>query len=177
LWLVLVALESYDSLYRRYPEMISAQVQKSIDDQRRAIAAIAEAETRKAVGTLSEAVSRTSETVAMRAVQASWLHACGFGMLCMLLFGTFCTFMGFVLGSGRIPYWAQPSGHNNLVGLLFSTLARTPAGWLGAIVGVAFAVAAAWHARVEISQHRRADLALRSALLAAMSIGFLWPLM
>lgn len=108
----LVALESYDSLYRKYPEMISAQVEKSINDQRKAIGTIPEAETKKALGTLTEAVSRTSETVAMRAIQASWLHACGFGMLCMLLFGTFCTFIGFVLGSARLPYWAQPSGQH-----------------------------------------------------------------
>jgi len=34
LWLVLMALESYDTLYRKYPAMISSQVTQIIEDQK-----------------------------------------------------------------------------------------------------------------------------------------------
>ncbi|UUZ54064.1 hypothetical protein LP419_37440 [Massilia sp. H-1] len=64
LWLVLIALESYDAMYRKYPQMIAEHMQCSVEAQRSAIAAMADLETRRALASLSDAVSRTSETVA-----------------------------------------------------------------------------------------------------------------
>jgi len=175
LWMVLMALESYDSLYRKYPAMVSDHVQKTIEDQRAAIAAIADIETKKALGTLAEAVSRTSETVALHLVDAARLQSFGLAMLGLVIFGSFCTFVGFVLGSGRVPYWAAPAEGQNLAGLIFSTLARTPAGWIGAIAGLSMAIASTWQARSEIKSWRRTDLILRCMALVLLSFVFLWP--
>lgn len=175
LWLVLMALESYDALYRKYPAMISAHVQKTLEEQRASIAVIADVETRKALGTLAQAVSRASEAVAMQRVQASLLQSCGMAMLGLVMFGALCTFVGFVLGSGRLPYWAAPVDGGSLAVVVFSTLARTPAGWLGAIVGATLAFAAIWHARDEILAGHRAGLVAGCALLVLLAGAFLWP--
>ncbi len=177
LWLVLIALESYDALYRKYPEMISAQVQKSVEAQRDAIAAIAEQETRRAFGTLADAVGRASEAVATRAMKASMMQCIALLALALLAFGSYCAAMGFVLGSGRLPWWAMPVEGQGLAGLFFSTLAKTPAGWIAVIVGAVGAIGALWHARKEIALHRRADLILASGLLVAIAGSFFWQVL
>ncbi|MBY0557695.1 MAG: hypothetical protein K2P77_10865 [Burkholderiaceae bacterium] len=58
--LILIALESYDTLYRRYPGMVNAELAKSVELQRAAIATIADAETKKAIGELSGSVALLS---------------------------------------------------------------------------------------------------------------------
>jgi hypothetical protein len=62
LWLVLMALEFYDTLYRKYSAVIAEEVSQIVEDQRTVMAALAEAETRKALGTLADTVSKTSES-------------------------------------------------------------------------------------------------------------------
>ena len=174
LWLVLIALESYDTLYRRYPAIIDAHLRKSMEDQRAVIAAIADAETKKALGTLVQAVCKTSESVALRSTQASWMLWSGLIMLALVMFGSFCTLMGFILGSGRLPYWAEPDGHSWFAGLIFSTLARTPAGWIGAIAGISMALVATWH----VHQNNAAGskrIAVGCIALIALCLIFLWP--
>jgi hypothetical protein len=177
LWMVLIALESYDSLYRKYPEMISAQVHKSVDDYRAIIATIADAETKRALGTLSEAVARTSETIALRLVQAKCLLWAALATLAITAFGSFCTFIGFILGSGRMPYWAPPPTDLSFPALILSTMARMPAGWLAGIVALFLMIAACWHARRDLLQQRRYGIVLCSVILAGIAFAGIWPLL
>ena len=177
LWLVLVALESYDTLYRKYPEMVSAQVSKSAEEQRRLIGAIADAETKRALGTLADAVAKTSETVALRLVQAKWLQWCAMASITLMAFGSLCTLVGYVLGSGKLPWWALPSAGHSFPELILSTMARTPAGWIAGIAAMGLSAAACWRARAEIGQHKRYGLVLGSVVIACMASACLWPLM
>ncbi|HHV7525114.1 TPA: hypothetical protein ACUNF5_006665 [Burkholderia orbicola] len=177
LWLVLMALESYDTLYRKYPTMISDQVGKILDEQRTTMAAIADAETKKALGTLADAVSKTSERVAVRLVDASRWLSWGWAWFAFAAFGTLCVFVGFVLGSGRLPYWAGSTpGDGPLVAIL-GALARTPAGWLAAAGGAAAAIGAAWRARDDLKAGRRLGLLAACVGLLAASAAFLWPIL
>lgn len=177
LWLVLIALESYDTLYRKYPELINAHVKQSLDDQRQLMAAIADAETKRALGALSDAVLRASEAATARAGLALWFQWWGFAMLGLLLFGAFCTVIGFILGSGHMPNWARPSANQGFAALLFSTVGRTPAGWLGVIIGLTSAIVSIWYARGELKLHRRPDIVLRCLLLAGLGAACVWPLL
>lgn len=174
LWLVLIALESYDTLYRRYPQMISEQVQMSAEAQRAAIAAIADQETRRALGTLSDAVARTSETVATRILQAKGMQSAGTLTVALLMFGSLCTMMGFLLASGRVPFWAPTPSDTGLFSFLFGTLARTPAGWMAAVFGLSLSCGALWHARKEIRLQRRHGMVVACIMLAAASLATLW---
>lgn len=177
LWLVLVALESYDTLYRKYPEMVSAQVSKTAEEQRRLIAAIADAETKRALGTLADAVGKTSETVALRLVQAKWLQWCALASIGLVAFGSLCTFVGYVLGSGKMPWWALPSSERSFPELILSTIARTPAGWMAGIMAVGLSGAACWLARAQIGQSKRYDLIAGSLVIACLASVCLWPLL
>lgn len=177
LWLVLIALESYDTLYRRYPDMVNAEVAKTVEQQRAAIAAMADAETKKAINELAQAVNRASEAVALRLTQASWMQAAGVMMLGLVLYGAFCVFVGFVLGSGKMPWWApRTAEYDSLLALLYASLMHTPAGWIGAIVAGSTGLAAMWYARRDIVGHRRLDLALQGLLLLLIGLGCAMPL-
>ncbi|CAH2784049.1 MAG: hypothetical protein PPHEESC_1824 [uncultured Paraburkholderia sp.] len=87
----------------------------------------------------------------MRLVDASWWLSWGWAWFAFAAFGTLCVFVGFVLGSGRLPYWAGPTpGDGPLVAIL-GALARTPAGWLAAL-------GAAWRERDDLKAGRRLGL-------------------
>ncbi|CEH39098.1 hypothetical protein DXO206_023075 (plasmid) [Xanthomonas oryzae pv. oryzae] len=175
LWLVLMALESYDTLYRKYPAMISDQVGKILDEQRSTMAAIADAATKKSLGTLADAVSKTSERVAVRLVDASRWLSWGWAWFAFAVFGTLCVFVGFVLGSGRLPYWAVPTPDDGLLVTIMGALARTPAGWLAAAGGAAAVIGAAWRARDDLKAGRRLGLLAACVGLLAASAAFLLP--
>ncbi|WVK06413.1 hypothetical protein AB8807_22270 (plasmid) [Xanthomonas campestris pv. olitorii] len=176
LWLVLMALESYDALYRKYPAMISDHVSKVLDEQRVTMAAIADAETKKALGTLADSVSKTSERVAVRLVDASRWLSWGWAWFAFAALGTLCVFVGFVLGSGRLPYWTAPTAGDGPLTMILGALARTPAGWLAAVGGAAAAVCATWRARDDLRAGRRLGLLAGCGALLAASAAFLWPL-
>lgn len=176
LWLVLMALESYDTLYRKYPSMIADQVTQIVEDQRTVMAALAEAETRKALGTLADTVSKTSEAIAVRLADATRWQSWGWAWFTFSAFGSLCVFVGVVLGTGRLPYWAAPAPDQGVLALVLGVLARTPAGWIAAVGGVAGAVAALWRARHDIVAGRRLGLLAGAAALLTLSGGFLWPL-
>lgn len=174
LWLVLIALESYDALYRKYPQLVADQVQFSVEAQRSAIAAIADCETRRSLATLSDAVSRTSETLTGRLIEARSLQAAGVFTVALLLFGTLCTMMGFLLASGRAPFWAPAPEDSGFFFYIFSTLARTPAGWMAGVIGISLSLGALWHGRGTIRLQRRGGLLAGALLLAIASLATLW---
>lgn len=175
IWLVLMALESYDTLYRKYPTIISDQLVRLLDEQRTAMAAIADAETKKALGTLADAVGKTSERVAVRLVDASRWLSWGWAWFAFAAFGTLCVFVGFVLGSGRLPWWAGVTAGDGFARAILGTLARTPAGWLVATGGAAAAIGAAWRAREDLQAGRRLGLLVGCIGLLIASAAFLWP--
>jgi hypothetical protein len=177
LWLVLMALESYDTLYRKYPAIISEHVGRVLLEQRAAMAAIADAETKRALGALADAVSKTSERVAWRLVDASRWLAWGWAWFACAALGALCVFVGFVLGSGHLPYWARPSGTEGPLLTVFEAIARAPAGWLAAAGGAAAAIGAVWRARADLMAGRRLGLLLACFGLLAASAAFLWPVL
>lgn len=177
LWLVLMALESYDTLYRKYPVMIASEVAQIVEDQRTVMAALAEAETRKALGTLADTVSKTSESIAVRLADATRWQSWGWAWFTFSSFGSLCVFVGVVLGTGRLPYWASPAPDQGVIEVVLGVLARTPAGWIAAIGGAAGAVAALWRARHEIMAGQRFGLLAGGLALLALSVTFLWPIL
>ncbi|AXQ50981.1 hypothetical protein DZC31_30160 (plasmid) [Stenotrophomonas rhizophila] len=175
LWLVLMAFQSYDTLFSKYPAMISNHSEKVMADFRKAAADIADAETKKALGTLSEAVARTSETVAVQAVAASRYQFMGIAMIAMVAFGSLCTFVGYVLGTGNMPFWAVVNPGQHPFTAIVSAIARAPAGWVAAVCGCAAAGISMWTARYEIRQGKRLGLVAAGVCLAVISAAFLLP--
>lgn len=175
LWLVLMALESYDTLYRKYPSMIANQVQHIVDDQRLLMASIADSETKKAIGELANRVSETSSSIAGRLADASRWLSWGWTWFAFTTFSVLCVFVGYVLGSGRMPWWAGNPVDQTAVATVLGTLARTPAGWIAAVGATMAALTALWRARQDLQSGRRLELLAGALVLVALSVAFVWP--
>jgi hypothetical protein len=136
LWLVLMTLESYDTLLSKLPNQMHQQVLATVDEVRLAARAAAEAESRQALSTLASAVSETSNLIARRAVDTQRLIALAFYSLSMVLFGALCLVVGFILGSGKMPYWADYPAQSHLPWKVLTAVLQAPAGWLASLVAV-----------------------------------------
>ncbi|UZM96889.1 hypothetical protein [Pseudomonas putida] len=134
LWLILMALQSYDTMYAKYPELIARQVDKQVDKHKSLFAEMADAETKKALSTLSVAVSEASQAVALKVADAARWRAWGFVLFALLCFAGLCMTVGFVLGSGQVPYWAQIGSARGPLFNIVMIILNAPVGWLLPII-------------------------------------------
>nr|WP_172693398.1 hypothetical protein [Pseudomonas fluorescens]AWH58501.1 Putative mobilization protein MobE [Pseudomonas fluorescens] len=130
MWMILMALESYDTLYSKYPALIAGQVDVVIEKQRELIAEIVDAESKKALSTLSAAVAQTSHLVATKVANTARWQAWGWVCVGLIAFGALCLTAGFVLGSGNMPFWALTHQSNNPLEIVVSILLQAPVGWM-----------------------------------------------
>jgi hypothetical protein len=175
LWLVLMALQSYDSLYRKYPNMMAEEMNKIVEAQRTLVASMVEAETKRAFRSLAEAVSTTSTTIAATVAESSRLLSWGWMLLGLLGFGGLCMFAGALLASGQPPFWARGVAGDGVLAMMLDTLGRTPAGWIAAVGGAAAGLGTIWRLRIEILSGKRIGLLVSAAGLIALSIALLVP--
>ena len=177
LWMVIMALESYDSLYRRYPTIITGEIRKVVDEQKVLIAAMADAESKRALGTLAQAVSDTSQAISSKVADASLHLAFGWLLLGLLGFGSLCVFVGVAIASGSPPYWTHQSPGESVILAVLGSLARTPAGWIAALGGAAATMASLYRARVDLLTGKRWGLLASAVALALLSCAFFVPVL
>lgn len=134
IWMILMAFESYDTLYSKYPGLIAGQVDVVIAKQRELIAEIVDAESKKALTTLSSAVTQTSQLVAGRVADTARWQAWGWVCVGLMLFGSLCLTAGYILGSGNMPFWASNLQQDNPFSIVISILMRAPVGWLAPLI-------------------------------------------
>ncbi len=171
LWLVLMALQSYDSLYRKYPAMISAEIAKMMEAQRLQMAAQADAAIQKSLAKRSQALPANPLITAQTMHLMHWAWLC----LSMLLFGSLCVLAGAVLASGHPPFWVKPDPNQGLHQLVLGALARTPAGWMAFVGGAAAGTLTLWKLRVAVPNLQRWPMVLASLVLMALSVLLLIP--
>jgi len=140
MWMILMALESYDTLYSKYPALIAGQVDVVIEKQRELIAEIVDAESKKALSTLSSAVAQTSQLVAMKVADTARWQAWGWVCVGLIAFGALCLTAGFILGSGNMPFWASTHQSSNPLEIVISILMKAPVGWLVPLISSAVVI-------------------------------------
>lgn len=140
MWMILMALESYDTLYSKYPALIADQVDVVVEKQRELIAEIVDAESKKALSTLSSAVAQTSQLVAMKVADTARWQAWGWVCFGLIGFGALCLTAGFVLGSGNMPFWALTHQSSNPFEIVISILMKAPVGWLIPLISSAVVI-------------------------------------
>lgn len=140
MWMILMALESYDTLYSKYPALIAGQVDVVIEKQRELIAEIVDAESKKALSTLSSAVAQTSQLVATKVADTARWQAWGWVCVGLIAFGALCLTAGVVLGSGNMPFWASTHRSSNPLEIVISILMKAPVGWLVPLISSAVVI-------------------------------------
>jgi len=178
LWLILMALESYNILYQQYPTHIRKEVESLVEKQKELMSEIAQSETKKAFHSLAEVVSNTSHSIANKMADAYRWISWGWAAVCLVIFGSLCLFVGFVLGSGNVPFWlTQIPDDDSFFKILLSALAKTPAGWIICIAGCITSLTALWFVRSLIFKVTGATILLVISLaLLILSVIFILPL-
>jgi hypothetical protein len=106
-WSIVMALEYYDSFFRRYPAQLAEYTKRCIEDARAAFAAAAEREAAQVQRTLSEKVAETSVAIARRlAEKPVGLHRVTMLLAAVVAFGAVCVSAGYSLAGPVKPFWA-----------------------------------------------------------------------
>jgi hypothetical protein len=130
-WSIVMALEYYDSFFRRYPAELAECTERCIEDARGAFAAAAEREAAHVQRTLSEKVAETSVAIARQlAERPVGLHRVTMLMAVVVAFGALCVTAGHSLAGPVKPFWV--TGAETLTPLRreAAVVLSAPAGWM-----------------------------------------------
>ena len=106
-WSIVMALEYYDSFFRRYPAELAECTERCIEDARGAFAAAAEREAARVQRTLSEKVAETGVAIARQlAERPVGVHRVTMLMAVVVPFGALCVTAGYSLAGPVKPFWA-----------------------------------------------------------------------
>jgi hypothetical protein len=125
LWLVLIALEHYDALYREYPARIAAETRKTLADLQGTFARAVDVEAKRAHRRLAEAVAQAGTAIATKRTDAARLQGAAVAAAAAVIFGGLCVLAGTSIASGRAPVWAHGDGKNRIV----TAVLGAPVGW------------------------------------------------
>ena len=130
-WSIVMALEYYDSFFRRYPAELAEYTERCIEDARAAFAAAAEREAAQVQRTLSEKVAETSVAIARRlAERPVGLHRVTMLLAAVVAFGALCVNAGYSLAAPVRPFWVTSAETLTPLQRKAAVVLAAPAGWM-----------------------------------------------
>jgi AcrR family transcriptional regulator len=130
-WSIVMALEYYDSFFRRYPAELAEYTERCIEDARAAFAAAAEREAAQVQRTLSEKVAETSVAIARRlAERPVGLHRVTMLLAAVVAFGAPCVGAGYSLAAPVKPFWVTSAETLTPLQREAAVVLAAPAGWM-----------------------------------------------
>jgi hypothetical protein len=132
LWSIIIALEHYDSFFRRYPAELAEQTARCIEGARVAFAVAAEKEAAKAERVLCERVAETSVEIARKlAERPVGLHRLTMVFAAVVAFGALCMSAGYSLAAAtEKPFWVGKGTSLSGVSRVLAVVLTVPAGWM-----------------------------------------------
>jgi hypothetical protein len=130
-WSIVMALEYYDSFFRRYPAELAEYTERCIEGARAAFAAAAEREAAQVQRTLSEKVAETSVAIARRlAERPVGLHRVTMLLAAVVAFGAPCVGAGYSLAAPVKPCWVTSAETLTPLQREAAVVLAAPAGWM-----------------------------------------------
>jgi hypothetical protein len=130
-WSIVMALEHYDSFFRRYPAELAEYTERCIEDARAAFAAAAAREAAEVQRTLSEKVAETSVAIARRlAERPVGLHRVTMLLAAVVAFGALCVSAGYSLAAPVKPFWVTNTETLTPLERQAAVVLAAPAGWM-----------------------------------------------
>lgn len=137
IWYILIALDSYNSLYKQYPKQINEEISEHINKVKFIIEDMVNLEANKTINSLTEKLTSDILTSISKSVETSRFLTMSWWFLGFTLFGSFCLFLGYILGSGNIPFWVNNQLPTSFEILIITGIAKAPS---GLIVGIACSI-------------------------------------
>jgi hypothetical protein len=130
-WSIVMALEHYDSFFRRYPAELAEYTERCIENARAAFAAAADREAAQVQRTLSEKVAETSVAIARRlAERPVGLHRVTMLLAAVVAFGALCVSAGYSLAAPVKPFWVTGAETLTPFQRKAAVVLAAPAGWM-----------------------------------------------
>lgn len=167
LWLVLIALESYNTLYNEYPDKISKALSSVINNERDLAKSLLDDEVKRALATLIEQTSKQIRTESGRNAAGQHMQLIGIVSLVLLAFAALCVTVGYLVGShGTLPYWLLSNqGQMQITGIL-----KIPAGLVMSLIGAICCLLPLYLNKDAVLSGKRFDIIIFSVIFAALSI-------
>ncbi len=158
-WSIVMALEHYDSFFRRYPGELAAEAARTIESARAAFAKAADHEAARVQAVLCEQVARTSVEIAKKlAERPIGMHRVTLVLAAVVAFGALCVSAGYGWAEAGTPLWAMKAGELQGNEKLLSVVLSVPAGWMVFALLIPAAVHGArfgWGAASAVAAERR----------------------
>ncbi len=130
-WSIVMALEHYDSFFRRYPKEIAEEAARTIEGAREVFAKAADGEAARAQRILSEQVAQASVEIARKlAERPMGLHRVTLVLAAVVAFGALCVTAGYGWAGSGATFWASKAGELHGNEKLLSAVLSVPAGWM-----------------------------------------------
>jgi hypothetical protein len=131
IWAIVMALEHYDSFFRRYPAQLAEATESAMEDLRSASRAAAAHEIALVQRVLAEKVAQTSVEIAKKlAGKPIGLHGVTLVLAAVVAFGGLCEHAGYSLGSPAPPGWSSRAADLRGTERLLACVLSVPAGWM-----------------------------------------------
>jgi hypothetical protein len=126
-----IALEYYDSFFRRFQAELAEYTERCIEDARAAFAAAVAREAAEVQRTLSEKVAETSVAIARRlAERPVGLHRVTMLLAAVVAFGALCVNAGYSLAAPVKPFWVTSAETLTPMEREAAVVLAAPAGWM-----------------------------------------------
>jgi hypothetical protein len=130
-WSIVMALEYYDSFFRRYPAELAEQTARCLENVRNAFAAAADKEAAQMQRMLSEKIAETSVAMAHKlARRPPGLHWITTALAAAVAFGALCASAGYSLAMPERPFWAAKDASLPGAERMLAVVLALPAGWM-----------------------------------------------
>lgn len=130
-WSIVMALEHYDSFFRRYPTELAERTEACIEKARVAFAVAAESEAAHVQRMLSEKVAETSVQIARKlAERPVGVHRITMVLAAVVAFGALCVHAGYTLATPDPPFWVHSNANLRGAARGLAVVLGIPAGWM-----------------------------------------------
>jgi hypothetical protein len=130
-WAIVMALEHYDSFFRRYPVELAEATESAMEGLRAASRAAAAEEVALVQRVLAEKVAQTSVEIAKKlSGKPIEFHRVTLVLAAVVAFGGLCEQAGYSFGSTAPPFWSLRGPGLRGTERLLACVLSAPAGWM-----------------------------------------------
>lgn len=151
LWVVLCALESYNTLYSQYPEKINQSLEETLNKISTSFEERAQ----------FKGNNSTQTNIPFPTVNTN-IQIIGLSIISLILFGATCISLGYVAANHQYPLWFTSDN-------LFSNILKTPSSLLIGLVSLICCLFLFYIHKDEIFKGKRLDIILYNAIFFCIS--------
>jgi hypothetical protein len=136
LWLILMSLEEYGYRFDQISKKVQKETTALVEAHRQILDAEAISAAEKAQGVIADALAKRVEKSIAQVTKTKFLTSLGWSVIALVLLAALCFVAGFVMGSGKAPWWTRPAEDLTNVQIVVSSIIMAPAGWIFSLLAL-----------------------------------------